>query len=206
MNDIIITYDETINSENRLKSIIRAIENNCEGYNEIVIVGDLPEDLQGVVHIGFSNAERTDSILKNQYRKLKAACISNKVTSAFYWVDADDYIIKFDATKATRISIPDGSPMTYKPKGTEKISFTHTENLMKRRGFGMNANFFNKFPMSFTKERLKNTFYDIDFETKYGYCIKTLYANFNRLPATSNDIEILNLTEYKTKSTYEKID
>ena len=205
LNDVLITYDENINSENRLKMILRAIENSCEGFNEIILVGDKPEWIQGVIHIGFNGCNGPDDLLKNQYRKLRAVCLNRNVTDGIYWVDADDTLIKFDARKGTRISIPDGSLMSYRPKGKEKISYDHTEKLMKRRGFGMNANFFNKYPMSFSKEKLKNTFDDIDFETRYGYCIKTLYANFNRLRPTEREIEILNLTDYTTKSSYEKI-
>lgn len=206
MNDIVITYDEKVNSENRLKLILRAIESNCEGYNEIVLVGDKPDWLQGVIHIGFSGVEDKDYLIKNQYRKLQAACISGKTTDSFYWVDADDLIVWFDARRATRICIPEKSVMTYKPKGKEKIIKVHTDKLMERRGFGLNSNFFNKYPMSMNKEKLMNTFSDIDFETKFGYCIKTLYANFNRLKATEKEIQTLDLQINKTKSSYERID
>lgn len=205
LNDVVITYDENINSENRLKNLIRSIESGCEGYNEIVIIGDKPEWLQGVIHIGFNGASGQDDLLKNQFRKLKAACISKRITDSFYWVDADDISIKFDARKATRISIPAGSVMEYRPKGKEKIAYEHTVKMMDRRGFSMKHNYFNKYPMSINKERLMNVIEDIHFETKYGYCIKTMYANFNRLPPTEKEIEILNLTEFTKPSTYEKI-
>lgn len=205
MNDIVITYDQKLNSENRLKQIIRSIENNCEGYNEIILVGDKPDWIQGVIYIGFSGANGEDDRLKNQFRKLKAACISGKTTDSFYWVDADDISIKFDARKATRISMSEDSVMGYRPKGKEKIAYEHTVKLMERRGFGMQNNYFNRYPMSFTKERLMNTIDDVHFETRYGYCIKTLYANFNRLKPTEKQIEILNLTEFINPSTYEKI-
>lgn len=204
MNDIVITYDKQINSENRLKLLIRSIENNCEGFNEIVIVGDKPDWIQGVVHIGFSGVEDKNYLMKNQYRKLKAACISGKVTDSFYWVDADDYLIWFDARKATRISLKESHPDYYKPKGKEVIVKTHTDKLMVRRGFGTSQSYFNKFPMSMSRDRLMNTFNDIDFETKFGYCIKTLYANFNRFKPTQRIINILDLQKNKTKSSYER--
>lgn len=198
MNDIVITYDKNINSENRLRLILRAIEEECTGYNEIVIIGDLPDWIQGVIHIGFTGSESTETLLRTQYRKLKAACISVRVTESFYWVDADDTPVKFDARKGTRLK-----HFGYVYKGKEKISYDHTLKLMKRRGFDHDV-YFNKFPMSFNKERLMNTFEDIDFETKYGYCIKTLYANFNRLKETQMT-KILNLTDYTNKSTYERV-
>lgn len=202
MNDIVITYDEKINSDNRLRLMLRAIENNCEGYNEIVLIGDKPEWIQGVIHIGFNGADKQYQ-LKNKYQKIKAACMRSSITSAFYWVDADDHIIKFDARKGLRVSVPEDSVLAYKPKNHEVISLHHTKQIMKRRGFSDNI-YFNKYPMSFSKERLQNTFDDIDFETKFSYCIKTLYANFNRLKPTDSEIEHIDLTKQIKPSTYER--
>lgn len=203
MNDIVITYDSGLNTEGQLRHILRSIENHCTGYNEIVIVGDLPEFIQGVVHIGFNGSEQK-FLLRNQYRKLRAACLSSSVSDSFYWVDASDTMIPFDARRATRISIPDGSIFSYRPVGTEKISLKHTRDMMKRRGFLSDGDFFNKYPMSFSKQKLKNTFDDIDFETKYGYCIKTLYANFNRLPPKGDITELTRITKTTKKSSYER--
>lgn len=204
LNDIIITYDENINSENRLRLLLRSIEQNCEGYNEIVIVGDKPDWLQGVIHIGFSGSDPQYS-MRNKYQKLRAACMRMDITPVFYWVDADDHAVKFDARKGLRVSIPENSVMSYRPKNHEKICLKHTEDLMKRRGF--RDIYFNRYPMSMQKKRLQDTFDDIDFETKYGYCIKTMYANFNRLKPTTTEIEHLDLTLFTDgKSTYERID
>ena len=75
---------------------------------------------------------------------------------------------------------------------------------MKRRGF--KDIYFNRYPMSMQKSRLQDTFDDIDFETKYGYCIKTMYANFNRLKPTGSEIEHLDLLSETNFSTYERID
>lgn len=203
MNDIIITYDQNLNSENRLRLLLRSIENHCEGYNEIVIVGDKPEWIQGVIHIGFSGDEAKYS-MRNKYKKLRAACLRKDITPVFYWVDADDHAVKFDARKALRVSIPENSVMAYRPKNHEKICLKHTEDLMKRRGF--KDIYFNRYPMSMQKSRLQNTFDDIDFETKYGYCIKTMYSNFNRLKPTGSEIEHLDLLSETNFSTYERID
>lgn len=204
LNDIVITYDSKQNSENRLRQIIRGIENDCSGYNEIYIVGDKPDWLQGVVHIGFSDCESKRFHMKNKYRKLKAAILNSGLTENFYWIDSDDDIPVFDATDPMRICIDESSIFNHKPKGTDKICLEHTNKLMSRRGFSK-KNYFNRFPMSLNKDRLRNTFDDIDFETMYGYCIKTMYANFNRLQPTSGYIPTIDLTVYTKPSTYEKI-
>lgn len=204
MLDIVITHDKNINTENRLKAVLFAIESECTGYNEIVIVGDKPEWLQGVIHIPFSDTESKKFHQKNLYRKLKAVCLKSSVTENFCWIDSDFVIPKLDFSKATRISIDKYSNFRYQPKGTEKIMYSHTENLMARRGFKNDEDFFNRFPMSFNKKKLMNTFYDIDFESMYGYCIKTLYAKFNRLKSTSGYIHPIDLSLMTGISSYQK--
>lgn len=204
MNDIVITYDKQINTENRLRQIIRAIENECTGYNEIFIVGDKPDWLQGVVHIDFSNTESRKFFLKNQYKKLRAAALNTSLTENFYWIDANDNIPAFCAEEPLRVSVSEKSNFFIKPNGYDKISYQHTKNIMSRRGF-TEYNYFNCYPISLNKDKLKNTFDDIDFETAYGYCIKTLYCNFNRLKPTNEILSCLDLTKYIQTSTYEKI-
>lgn len=204
MNDILITYSKNVNSESRLRQVLRAIENECEGYNEIFLVGEKPDWLQGVVHIDFSDAESKKYYLKNQFRKLKAAVLRPDLTEAFYWIDAGDRIPKFDARDPMRVSISEKSNFYLPPRGHDKISHEHTKKIMARRGFP-DYSYFNDFPISMNKEKLRNTFYDIDFETAYGYCIKTLYCNFNRLKPTNEFMSQLDLTKYNKPSTYEKI-
>lgn len=204
MNDIVITYDKTINSENRLKLIIRAIEKHCDGYNEIFLIGDKPDWIQGVVHIDFSPEEDKKLLLRHKFKKLKSVCTRKELTDNFYWVDANDSIPVFDARKGLRVSIAEDSIFFQKPKGTDKIAYEHTKKLMSRRGFP-SRNFFNNFPISFNKKNIMNIFDDVDFETFYGYCIKTLYCNFNRMKPTNEFMSSIDLTSLKEKSTYEKV-
>lgn len=197
MNDIVVTYDSKFNTEKDLRQVLRAIESKCEGFNEIVLIGDKPDWIQGVVHIGYSNADR-ETEHKVRYMKLKVACVSDKVTPSFYWMDAGFTPVCFDATKATRIA-NNGNTIV---KGVDKITLSHTLKLMSRRGFYSQGIYFNKFPMGFSKKRLMNTFDDVDFETKFGYCIKTLYVNFNRLSDTKTPLKTIK--QQATKSSYER--
>lgn len=196
MNDIVITFDKIRDSEDNLRQILRGIENHCEGFNEIFIIGDLPDFVQGVVHIGFSGAP--DEVKhKNNYKKLKAACINPKLTSAFCWIDGSDEIVAMDVRKPNRVL----GQMSVSRLGKEKITLEHTLRMMSRRGFLDGYVFFNRYPMTMSKRRLMNTFDEIDFETKFGYCIKTMYVNFNRLLNTNTHKTIQQQTE---KCSYEK--
>lgn len=203
MRDIVITFDKNINTENRLRLMLRAIENSCSGYNEIYIVGDKPDWIQGVVHIDFSEVESKKFLMKNNFKKLRAATLRRDLTDDFVWIDANDVIPMCDFSNDIRVNISETNPFYRKPIGTDKIIHKHTFDMMHRRGFTKN-NYFNSFPMSINREKLNNTFDEIDFDTAYGYCIKTLYSNFNRLIPTNGYEMPVDLSSYIQSSTYEK--
>lgn len=207
MNDIVITFDKEYDDEESLKGILRYIESSCVGFNEIVIVGDKPDWIQGVIYIGFSSAENFKQRMKNKFEKLKAVCLHKSVTKAFVWIDCDftsvmfsKYMPSFDARKPIRLR--DNSYEMI--RSAYRIALERTQKVIKRRGF-FSGIYFNNNPITFRKDRLLNTFDDYDFNSLYGYCIKTLYVNYNRLDeCVQKDSLIINLEKLEKKSSYEK--
>lgn len=196
MNDIVITYEHTEENQPKLRQILRKIENEFSGFNEIVIVGDIPDWIQGVIKIPFTVDKRRQWKVKNKLLRLQAVCLRKSITENFLWVDQDDQLFKIDASKPCRIL------SSLKPIGHDIITDTHTKDLLSRRGFQYQR-YFGPYPISFSKKKLMNTFDMMDFETQFGYDIKTLYVNFNRMdPKPQKDK--LSKDYYEKLSTYEK--
>lgn len=195
MNDIIITYKENEINHSKLRQILRKIENDFSGFNEIVVVGDKPIWLQGVVHIPFNTESKPQWKMKNKLLQLQSVCLRKDISDSFLWVDQDDFMYKIDATKPCRI-ISD-----IKPKSHDIITDTHTREILSKRGFKYNR-YFGPYPMTFNKKKLMSTFDMIDFETMFGYDIKTLYVNFNRMSA-SPQTKKTEKDYYSEKSSYE---
>lgn len=195
-NDIVITYKEKEGSEEKLRQILRIIENEFQGYNEIVIAGDTPEWVQGTINIRYRFNYDRKWEMKNKLNMLQLVCEHENVSTRFVWVDQDDILFKLDANKPCRIQ------SNISPVSHSKITLKHTEDILNRRGFKV-EDYFAPYPMSFDKISLMKTFDLIDFETMYGYDIKTLYANFNRLK-DAPQTEPLCYDCYEVKSSYEK--
>lgn len=175
MNDIVITYRKGEGAEEQLRQILRKIENEFTGFNEIVIIGDTPEWLQGVIEIPHNYSDDARWKMRDNLNMLQCVCLNQDVSVNFMWIDQNDSLYRIDASKACRI------PMSKSMRhiGHGQITFKHTKNLLERRGFNF-VNYFSRFPISFSKINLMKTFDLIDFETLYGYDIKSLYVNFNR--------------------------
>lgn len=196
INDIVITYEETEDNERNLRQILRKIENEFLGFNEIVIVGDIPDWIQGVVTLPFTVEKKRQWKIKNKLLRLQAVCLLKNVTDNFLWIDVGDTLFKIDASKPCRIL------SSLRPSGTDIITDTHTKDLLSRRGFHYNR-YLGPYPISFSKKKLMSTFDMVDFETQFGYDIKTLYVNFNRMdPAPQT--EPLQNNYYEKPSSYEK--
>lgn len=196
MNDIVITYKEKEGSEDKLRQILRKIENEFEGFNEVVIVGDLPEWVQGCASIRYRFHDEKKWEMKNKLKMLHYACEESFVTLNFLWVDQDDILTRINAAKPCRIKADS------RPKGYDQVTLAHTVAMLERRGFHEEV-YLSKYPISFNKLNLIKILDLIDFETPYGYDIKTLYVNFNRLKECKQS-EPLENEHYVNKSSYEK--
>lgn len=195
MNDIVITYKDSESDQSKLRQILRKIENDFSGFNEVILVGDKPNWIQGVIHIPFSITKNVQWKMKNRLLQLQSVCLRKDITDSFLWIDQDDFISSIDATKPCRIL------SNVKPKGHDIITDTHTKELLKSRGFEYNR-YFGPYPMTFNKSKLMTTFEMIDFETMFGYDIKTLYVNFNRMKQAPQ-VEKTSKEYYSEKSSYE---
>lgn len=197
MNDIVITYRNGEGSEEKLRQILRKIENEFSGFNEIAVIGDIPEWIQGVIKIPHRYDNDIRWIMRDNLKMLQCACLNQDISLNFLWIDYLDTLYRIDASKACRI--PMSKSMTH--VGHRKITFQHTQRLLERRGFQF-TDYFSRFPISFSKINLMKTFDLVDFETLYGYDIKTLYVNFNRYkPAIQ--CQWLKSDHYDEKSSYE---
>lgn len=190
-----------------LKTLIRSIEKYVMDYNEIVIVGEKPYWIQGVIHIPHSHATDKKWKEKNVYDKVSAACLHSDVSFNFVFID-NGFRCFYETTfcknlRWTYFGTCRGSSMAL---GTiEKLKFKRTSDFLLRRGFrDFNAEWPS--PIIFNKREFLCTFEEENWRTPYGYCMKSLYCAVNKKPMTRMiDPLLLKETEEKftEKSSYE---
>lgn len=180
--DIVIPLGKSRNDFLDLRYCLRSIEKYVYGYDEIVIVGEKPSWIQGVVHIPCSDDREPKWKERNILRKFQAACVSKNVSEDFAaW--NDDYVILSDIDLKKY-------PFYYKGtcrgaydinKGNDyRRTMYHTMTFLENRGF-KDYNFDGHCPIVYNKKRFLTTFdnNDVNFNTPFGYGIKTIYACCN---------------------------
>lgn len=184
MIDIVLPLAKSKNDFLDLRYFLRSVERHVRNYNEIVIVGSKPSWIQGVIHIPYSEATDKKWKEKNIMNRVLAACIDRRVTDDFFFCN-DDFVFldKVDAVK-----------YPYYYSGTCKNSYDnnfgnpyrktmyHTMTFLESRGY-TDRNFDAHCPIIYNKKKFLSTFddRDINFETPFGYGVKTLYASCNRV-------------------------
>lgn len=168
-----------------LRYCLRSIERHVYGYDEIIIIGERPSWIQGVIHIPHGDSPEKHFKERNILKKLIAACISDKNEGDNFAAWNDDYVVLQDI---------DLAKYPYYYKGTCEQSYVtnagnsyrmtmyHTMMFLKNRGF-KDRNYDAHCPIVYNKKKFLTTFddNDINFDTKYGYGIKTLYSACNRV-------------------------
>lgn len=195
-NDIIIPLKKSKDNYQDLKFCLRSVEKYVENYRDVWIIGDLPPWIQNVKNIPFSDATHKQWKEKNILDKIQACCINRSITEDMFFFN-DDFVIldKMDATDYPYYYKGTCSDSHQSNKGnTYQITMYHTMKFLEDRGF-KDLNFDIHTPIIYNKKKFMSTFAigDIDFKTKYGYGIKTLYCSVNKVkPVFMEDCKIGN--------------
>lgn len=181
--DIVFTVTENTN-EDYLRITLRSIELHARKFDEIIIVGHKPDWLQGVVNIPFSESDCEKKKQKEVLKKLIAACISDAVSLDFIHWPVEACILKNMPVDRYPYYFTDYcSKISKRSKiKSEKISSYHLSKFLENRGFG-DQWYEGRYPIIYSKNKFLTTFDfgDINFETDYGYGIKTIYCHSNRV-------------------------
>lgn len=185
--EIVLTTAENTDFEN-VRMALRSIEKHVRNFDEIVIIGHKPDWIQGVIHIPFSSPISDKENAKNTLKKLLSACISPKISENFIHWPINACVLKnMPINKYPYYTIGKCSDLKKKSKIKEdKLLLEHTSRFLANRGFSDNY-FGGSFPIQYSKSKFLSTFdfKDENFETYYGYCIRTIYCHCNRIPGIS---------------------
>lgn len=175
MKDIVINLPEEGYSEDDLRYCLRSIERYVLDYNEIWIIGDLPDWVQGVIHVDHSPASDSKWINKNMLSRIMVTCVKRDLTEDFVFMESPFVFpntIKTEDLKKYCKSWDDTSG------SIEKMRANRTRKLLSRRGFKL-FNCDTGQPTIFNKKKFMITFEKEHWETPYGYGINSIYTAIN---------------------------
>jgi len=183
MTTVVIPYKYSEKSEIQLRYALRSLEKHLKGYGQVFLLGRAPTWLRNVVEIQTPDIDWNYMHLHQKelaiYNKIKVACGSPNVTDDFLLMNDDHYLLQdFNAATFPLYWSGDMEEEADRPD----IYANTCRNTVKalRAAKAPILNYDCHCPILYNKERFK-VVESLDWGVKYGYGIKSMYANLNGL-------------------------
>lgn len=187
MVDVVIPLGNRSTQRNReVRYCLRSIEKHMSGVGNVFIVGDMPDLVQGVIHIPYEEDPRNRFRDRNIMGKMAAACNDPRVSDTFLMVHDDHFLFAdYDAGAFPYYHM---GPMN---EGVGQYGKTKENTKSLLSGYSPINNYDCHCPILFHKERFMRTVAIADWSKWYGYCMKTLYCVMNGIEGEyMDDIKI----------------
>ena len=165
MTDIVIPYVHSRWQDQEVKYALRGVEKYLTGVRNVVIIGDMPAKITGVIHIPHPADTRIPWKEKNIYERIRLACEDERVSDRFLYMNDDHFLLsEYEAA---------GFPGYYSEWPNHNGAYQHTLNNSREictRFYDVHC------PMLISKQRFIATVGALDWNKKFGYCMKSVYA------------------------------
>lgn len=181
MNSVVIPLGKSKIGHLDLRFVFRSIEKNLKNYGDIWIVGDKPSWAKNVRVLPHSDDPNPQWKEFNILRKIQAACLVKDITEDFLFTNDD--IVLFEEIDATSY------PFYHKGlwydswvnnRSNYRRTANHTRKWLLDRGFP-ELNFDTHTPIIYNKQKFLTSFNKVDWNTPWGYGIKSIYCAVNRV-------------------------
>lgn len=162
--DVVIPLIDNYSSHIELRYALRSLEYISRGT--IYVIGYKPTWLKNVVHIPFVERTTKQYKEKNLYDKLQTAVVDERISEDFIYFHDDHFILPdFDITNTYCTD-------KWESFGNYQITIDNTKQV-----YPDTLNFDVHCPMLMSKAKIPK----LDNWPKWGYLLKTMYANTNKL-------------------------
>lgn len=170
-----------------LRFALRSVEKHLTGYGDIFIIGEKPEWLQNVIHIPATDIEQTWAKERNIFNKIMLACDDPRVSDDFLFMNDDHFLLR-DYVAGEFPFYWDGSLTDVMRVSQYKNTVANTVAQISEevRYFDVHC------PIVYNKMQFLYAVDELDWSRKYGYCIKTVYAQslFDPITIHLRDLKI----------------
>lgn len=162
-----------------LRYALRSIQKHLRSYRRIVIVGEKPDWLTGVIHIPYSESAHNYHKEKNIFDKIVAASTIRELSDPFYFTNDDHFLLQDFAA----------SEFPYHYDGmlaglSHRIDLYGNTIHNTLQLIGNYQYFDTHCPIIYSKAGIKKVQEAANWDKKWGYCIKTAYCSLNGVKGT----------------------
>lgn len=166
-----------------LRYCLRSIKKHLKGYGEVFIVGQAPAWLKNVTVIPATDHDKTYYKERNIFNKVMLACQDERVTNNFLFMNDDHFLLSdFEAG-----SFPYYYDGTISDQATRTTPYVNTVINTACYIEDNKVPYFDiHSPILYNKDLFSRWMPTLNWERKYGYCIKTMYCGFNSVLLDTN--------------------
>jgi hypothetical protein len=166
-------------NNNELRYSLRSVEKHFK-HREVFIVGERPDWLQNINHI---NCQDTFAYLnggkfKNVIRKIRAACLDDRVSDSFVLMNDDFFFLEDKAIiwPYTNGTLQEMIDSYYDKTSQYYNALVRTMKFLQQAGIEEPKNFAVHYPIVYEKAKFLEMTNDIDWLDK-AYSWRTIYGN-----------------------------
>lgn len=164
-------------NDDELRFTLRSIQKHIKNYRNIVLVGHKPDWIQNVIHIPAEDSHACKET--NIYKKVLLACQTEEITEDFLFFNDDHFILQdFDATQFPFFYKGDLLFVLKHLLPYNKYSACVHKTAYKLKELNLETkNFDTHTPIIYNKKKFIEVMTAFDWEPRFGYVVKSLYAN-----------------------------
>lgn len=184
-------------NDNEIRYSLRSVEKHLRGYRNVYIVGKLPLFLKNIFHIPYDDIYRCKET--NIYYKILRACQEQNISDDFLFFNDDHFLNNhFDAQtfpsfhKGDLINLINRLP----EYNLYRRSLIMTAKTLKSLNLST-INFDTHTPLLYNKSNFLEIMPKYDWSNRFGFTVKSMYANSLKLQGTAEPDYKLNYPSTK---------
>lgn len=164
-------------NDDELRYSLRSVEKHLKNFGKVYIVGKLPSFLKDVIHIPYDDVDRSKET--NIYKKVLRACQDETISDQFLFLNDDHFFLEDLDAPTFPYFYKSDLVVTLQRLGQHNMyrrSVLRTAQELQQLGLPTN-NFDTHTPIIYDKHKFIDVMTKYDWTNRYGFIVKSLYAN-----------------------------
>lgn len=176
MPDVVVPFAKSNGIDFELKYCLRSIEKYLPDFGNIFIIGGQPSWIQNHIHIPFDDLPGSNYKQFNIYSKILHACDDKRISDDFYCTSDDVFLLDSYKENYDHAGLLSEAILNYHSRQNYKKVLENTLHFLGTKALNVGHG-----PIIYNKELFKRSVATVNWKQVFGYAVKVLYVNMNKL-------------------------